>query len=370
MVPAHVDDTAGEGPGTMSMLLRSLIALSLVLPALASAEPLGIWISPSEIAQLPMKGEAWDAVLSASRESTSSPQISDQNDPTNVRVMAKALVYVRTGDERLREEVIAACRAAIGTERGGRTLALGRELAAYIIAADLVELPSADDTAFRSWLRTLPDLELENKTLVSTHEVRPNNWGTHAGASRLALAVYLGDGDELARAAKVFRGWLGDRDGYAGFKYGDTSWQADASRPIGINPVGASRDGHSLDGVLPDDQRRGGSYEWPAPRENYVWEALQGALAQAVILDRAGYQDVWSWQDQALLRAVRWLNEVNDYPAEGDDSWQPHVVNYFYQTDFPAPVPSRPGKNVGFTDWTHGAGRAPAARLATPFLFR
>ena len=39
---------------------------------------------------------------------------------------------------------------------------------------------------------------------------------------------------------------------------------------------------------------------------------------------------------------------------EGDDTWQPHIVNYYYGTDFPAPTPSRPGKNVGWTDWTHG----------------
>ena len=30
-------------------------------------------------------------------------------------------------------------------------------------------------------------------TLVSTHENRPNNWGTHAGAARAAVARYLGD---------------------------------------------------------------------------------------------------------------------------------------------------------------------------------
>jgi hypothetical protein len=104
--------------------------------------------------------------------------------------------------------------------------------------------------------------------------------------------------------------------------------------------------------VLPDDQRRAGGFTWPPPKENYVWEALQGALAQAVILDRAGY-DCWEWSDQALLRAVTWLHEECDYPASSDDTWQPHVVNFFYGSDFPAPVPSNPGKNVGWTDWTH-----------------
>jgi len=104
--------------------------------------------------------------------------------------------------------------------------------------------------------------------------------------------------------------------------------------------------------VLPDDQRRASGFVWPPPKENYVWEALQGAVAQAVILHRAGY-DVWEWQDQALLRAVRWLHEQCLYPASGDDDWEPHVINYFYGSSFPARIPSHPGKNVGWTDWTH-----------------
>ena len=46
-------------------------------------------------------------------------------------------------------------------------------------------------------------------TLRGTHEQRPNNWGTHAGAARAAVALYLGDTAELSRTATVFRGWLG-----------------------------------------------------------------------------------------------------------------------------------------------------------------
>ena len=163
----------------------------------------------------------------------------------------------------------------------------------------------------------------------------------------------MGDTTQLARVAQVFKGWLGDRASYAGFDYGSLSWQCDSSKPVGINPKGCTKNGHSIDGVLPDDQRRGGNFTWPPPKENYPYEALQGALAQAVILHRAGY-DVFNWQDRALLRAFQWLHTQNNFPAEGDDTWQPHVVNHFYKTSFPAPVPSKPGKNVGWTDWSHG----------------
>jgi hypothetical protein len=346
---------------------RIAFALALVLPTIASAET-GFWISRDEIMQLPTSGKAWEGVLDKANDATDNPQIHDQDDPTNVRVMAKALVWVRTGESRYRDEAIAAIRKAMGTEGGARTLAVGREVIAYVIAADLVGLPPADDAAFRPWLRGLLTRDFQGKTLVSTHDDRPNNWGTHAGASRLAIAAYLGDQAEFDRAATVFHGWVGNRSAYDGFDFKDLWWQADPSRPVGINPRGATKQGHSIDGVLPDDQRRGGSFTWPPPRENYVWEALQGALAQAVILHRAGH-DVWNWEDRALLRAVEWLHEQANYPAEGDDTWQPYVINHYYGTRFPTVSPSRHGKNVGFTDWTHGGVATPIPpRPAAPVL--
>ena len=154
------------------------------------------------------------------------------------------------------------------------------------------------------------------------------------------------------RVAQVFKGYLGDRTSYAGFSYGDLSWQCDASKPVGINPAGCTKNGNSIDGVLPDDQRRGGSFSWPPPHENYVYEALQGALMQAVILKRKGY-DVFNWENKALLRAFQWLHNVANFPPEGDDRWESHLINYFYGTNFPAQVPTSPGKNMGWTDWTH-----------------
>ena len=317
----------------------------------------GIWIARSEVRSLPMKGAAWEAMLAEAKASTASPDLSDQEDPTNVRVLAKALVFVRTGESEYRDDVVAACMKAIGTERGGRTLALARELAAYVIAADLVGLDPEDDERFRDWLRSVLTRPLSGRTLRSTQEDRPNNWGTHAAASRIAVALYLRDGEELKRSAQVFKGYLGDREAWDGFRFGDRAWQADRARPVGINPAGAKRRGHDLDGVLPDDQRRCcREFVWPPPKENYVYEGLQGALAAAVMLDRAGY-DVWEWQDRALLRAFRWLHDVAEYPAAGDDTWQPYLVNFYYGVEFPVELPSRAGKNMGFTDWTHAADR-------------
>ena len=102
---------------------------------------------------------------------------------------------------------------------------------------------------------------------------------------------------------------------------------------MGINPAGSSIQGHSVDGVLPDDQRRAGSFTWPPPKENYVHEALQGAVTCAVILHNAGY-DVFDWCDQALLRAVTWSRDVCNFPFQGDDTWMAPLVDAAYGTSF------------------------------------
>ena len=348
--------------GVWEGALYSNVAAGRTADAPAAGLPLtssggGIWMSRAQIAAIPMSGSAWNNLLSQANSSCGSVDLADQEDPTNVCVLAKALVFARTGDARYRTDVVTALTQIVQAPvYNGRALALGRELAAYVIAADLIDLRGHNpllDGLFRTAIRALlvaPTTEAG--TLQQCHERRPNNWGTHCGASRAAVAAYLGDTAELDRVAQVFRGWLGERSAYAGFSYGDLSWQCDPSRPVGINPAGCTRNGQSIDGVLPDDQRRGGGFTWPAPRENYVWEALQGALGQAVILDQAGY-GVWEWGDRALLRAVRWLHNVNGYPADGDDQWQPYIVNRFYGSSFPVTTPARAGKNLGWTDWTH-----------------
>lgn len=310
-----------------------------------------ILLAPEEIRELPMTGPAWNELNSVAQESINSPDLSDQNDRDNIRILAKALVHVRTGDATLRNQVIDACRDVIGTQ-GGTTLPLARELAAYVIAAQLVGLPSADAASFRSFLLQVRGQVIDGRTLISTHRDRPNNWGTHAGASRIAIARYVGDAKDLADAARVFRGYLGDATSYAGFDYGDLWWQSNSGTPVGINPAGATLGGENVDGVLPDDQRRAGNFTWPPPQENYVYEALQGVLLQALLLEQAGYDDVWAWEDQAILRAFEWLNAEAAYPAQGDDEWQPFLVNHIYGTSFPTVGGgAEPGKNFGFTDW-------------------
>jgi hypothetical protein len=342
------------------ILVTALIFSQLFVdPGLDSAEAATrpVLVSAATLRTKPMSGAAWKGLKAVADQAVGTLTLSDQDENSDITVLAKALVYARTGTVSYRTAVIAALKAAKGTEVGGRTLALGRNLPGLVIAADLISLKTADpafNDKFRPWLRSLLTKVLDERTLIDIHEHRPNNWGTHAGAARVAIAAYLGDTVQMARAAKVFHGWVGSRATYAGFKYDDDlSWQCDPTKPVGINPTGCMKAGVSIDGVIPDDMRRGGSFRWPPNSTGYPWENLQGALLQAELLRVAGY-DSWNWENRALLRAVRFLYNRAKWPATGDDEWQTWLLDARYGTNYKLAPPVRYGKNFGFTDWIYG----------------
>lgn len=341
----------------------------------------GIWISRAELRRLPTSGPAWERLKEAADGELRPRKIADQDSNHDVKTLAVALVYARTGESSYREKAAEAIAGAVGTEEGGRTLALGRNLLSYVIAADLIDFRAYDpirEAEFRAWLRSvrhepLGSDAIADQTLIGTAERSASNWGGMAGASRVAVAAYLDDEQDLARAAKVMKGWLGDRSAYPGIPgphYGpedagrgfhsggsneDLSWQADPSRPRGVNPKGAAKAGHSIDGALPDDMRRGGSFTWPPEYTQYPREALSGYVPLAELLHRQGY-DVYAWENKALLRAARFLFELErEFPEE--EWWEPGVpaywiVNYRYGTSFPVEGTGL-GRNVDWTDWTH-----------------
>ncbi|HYM63580.1 MAG TPA: hypothetical protein VES61_02770 [Gaiellaceae bacterium] len=355
-------------------------------PAKVRSPEAGMWISRAEVKRLPMVGPAWDAVKFAADGDLGVPQISDQKSGHDVNTLAVALVYARTGDRRYREKAADAIWSAVRTERGGTVLALARNLLSYVIAADLIDFKAYDrarERRFRSWLMKVRNAPLgskavEDQTLIGSHERAANNVGGMAGASRVAVAVYLQDERDLARAAQVMKGWLGDRSAYAGIpapefgkedvgmghRFGgskpDLSWQVDREAPVGVNPQGATKRGHSIDGALPEDMRRGDPFRWPPTYTQYPREALSGYVAMAELLYRQGYP-VYGWSDRALLRATRFLWQL-DRAFPGQNWWEPEipiywVVNYRYRQRFPVADSTALGRNVGWTSWTHSSER-------------
>jgi len=322
----------------------------------------GIWLTADELRQLPTTGDDWEQLREVADEAATA-DLGDQDSRANVIFLAKALVYARTGETQYRDQVVAALRVITfnHTEDNGRTLALGRELGAYVIAADQINLPVvyADLHAqFSQKLRELLTKKIASwgsstkRSLQQTHELRPNNWGTHAGASRAAVAAYLGDTAELDRTALVFRGYLGDRSAYNSFEFSeDLSWHIDPANPLGVNPLGSVKDGFSIDGALTEEMQRGGPFQLPPLHTDYAWEALQGVLVQAQILHRQGY-DAWEWENRAILRAVQFIYNLGWTP-KSSELWMVFLVNRAYQTSFPTDGAVHPGKNMGWTNWTH-----------------
>lgn len=343
--------------------MRKFIAvLSVLLLAAGFLPAQTIFLSKDEIMTLPMTGNGWSAVKTAADQSPGTPDLGNQDEKENVRTLARAMVYLRTGTTSYRDKVVNALKQVPGTESGGRTLALGRKLGAYVIAADMI---GYRDPGFVSFVKAVRTKSLDGKTLIETSETKVNNWGTSAMWSRVAAAAYLGEQAELARCAQVFRFYLGDRT--SGFiasssAFGCMAWQPDSSKPCVICPAAALLNGKVMSGALPEELRRWGgdcgAFIWPPPKENYEYSANEGLLGTAWLLAQNGFPDVWEWSDKALLRVMNWLYVTSQFPAVGDDTHQPHMVNGVYGTNFAAPSPSAHGKLLGFEDWFAKVGQA------------
>ncbi|MFQ5604975.1 MAG: alginate lyase family protein [bacterium] len=344
-------------------------AESTQLPAIQKIHANGIWLSKRELAVLPTTGRAWKNLKAVADKLHLAQAKGGHGSVHDTQVMAAALVAARLNDQKRLQEVAEHIIKAVDNkvESDGNSLSLSRTVTGYILAADLIDLKSLDaekDQKFRKWLEyVVYKKRLDKKTQIQKHEIRGNNHGTQAGVVRIAAALYLGKLDDLNRAAAVFKGWLGDRKSYSGFKWGDLCWQADPKNPVGILPKGTKMrvvgDMRDVDGVQPDDQRRAGcpdsEISWPPRTDVHVWGGLQGAVGQAYLLSRAGF-DSWSWGDQAILRAVSWQQDPQrgNAPAKGDDRWILPLIDRVYGTNFWNGKPVKFGKQVGWTDWTHG----------------
>jgi uncharacterized membrane protein len=349
------------------LALAPIVACTPPRPPAVSAPSAGLWISPAEVAALPASGAAWANVRETALDDWGEVDLADNNSTHDTSTLAGALVAVRTGDAALRGRVRAALAEVAATTRFARVLELSRGLPAYVIAADLVGLEPAQERSFRAFLSGVRTRPLEGHSggdsLLTTALRSPSNWGTMARAAMAAVDLYLGDRKQLGQIATAHRAFLGEAVADP-LVYSDTRWHADPRDKAGINRRGTTIAGQSVDGVLPEDQRRTGEPEGRAPQGSYPWEALQGAMVTAVLLDRAGVVP-FAAGDDALRRAFTWLSGPNGNPADGDDRWQTWLMNGVRGTSFPTAAQPSPGKNMAWTDWTHAPGSPAAGRRAT-----
>jgi hypothetical protein len=363
----------------------------------------GLWISQAELYTRPLSGAdysgagevydvadgAWPLTIDLGAQT---------GDKSHLYALAGGLIYLRfapdpSADE-YRTKVADYIQLLIdeGLAASVDGLAWARNIGAFVIAADMIDLASYDATLSADFDAFLDDLMVEPLTgaagmsdLLDGARTRPNNIGSYCRLACILIAEYRGDTatvDDLVEHLKFF---LGDReangavDPFTGDPWGgpkaDVSWHEDPTDPAtyrGIVSVGVTRDGHDWSGIQPEEMRRDATYSTypPVTTLRYVEESLDALLATVEVLRRTGrYGAVETWSDDAVGRAVTRLKYLADnHPASGwvyfetgHEAARP-LVNYLYGYDYPETrVRSQLGgaaKGFAFTHWTHGGREA------------
>lgn len=306
--------------------------------------------------QLPTRGGAWDALLEVADGDLGDVRLSDQESTAAGRTFAAALVYVRTGDVSYRNRVVRQLeQVPTSSLRSARALSVARQLAGFVLAADLVSYREQEFVSFVDEIRTR---DLGNhgrwRSLHEASQETASNWGAWATASRIAAALYVGDDEDVAAAADVLRAFLGE--GGASIRFEptddfDPTWVCgDPERWLPVNPPGC---GDRSGALVEEVSRSAGRY--PSLDDTgltYSWEALGGALLSADLLADNGYADVHEWGDRALLRAAQFLHEHGGYPTDHSvNHYIPWVANDVYDVELGPLEPAGLGRQYGFTDW-------------------
>jgi len=370
----------------------------------------------AELEALPVSGDAWDYLKARADEavaitldagSEASPWLPNYNDSgaaqrVPARYLAAALVVASAfdGDKApYRAAVAAALRHVMGSEEeastdgtaaGDRLLATARQLPAWVLSADLIALdgsltgtrttPGSDSgtdwtaTTFDDWLSSVRTKTIGTHgrwtNITLTHENSAANWGAHCAASRVAASLYLGDDSDVDRAATVLRGAMGDSNAYPAYPDGqnpqdgegfqttssfDSSWACNYSATVGgWRPINSGDCGAAMDGIVVEDMSRSaGAYpNYDDTGIGYAFETMAGLHLAALLLDRQGVA-AFSWSDDALKRAMLWLDGEGQVPGSGSVRQHvPWITNHFYGTNLPTGE-ARMGRGFGFTDWLY-----------------
>jgi hypothetical protein len=336
-----------------------------------------MWISAEEIMRLPTSGAAWDEMRTAAYEDWGGPNLRDQDSKHDISVLAGAFVYARTGGEALRQKVRDGILAAKRTQdeasewqTDNGVLAASRQIGAYVIAADLIDLKTFDaaaDNEFRTWLTVIRTANIGThgrwKAITFTCENSTSNWGTFACASRIAASIYLGDTEDVDRAASILQAFFGVRRAYPAdapgknsyFEHTDgyqASWSCVDAVWTGINPD-CVKSGVKLSGVLVEDASRGGDCcTLQGDGIQYSWEALQGLFISAELLYRTGrYGNPYDWSDKALKRSLDFMQR-SGWGISNVASYVPWLANDRYGTSYPQ-APIGFGRIMGWGNWLY-----------------
>jgi len=316
----------------------------------------GILISPSQIASLPTSGAAWTALKAAADASAGSPDITcNQDSRTHPgTALAAGMVYARTGTISYRDKAISLVEAARATTRdcGNAILSLGRQLGAYVLAADFA---GYRDAGFVSWVssirtRDFPSSHGRWHVLADTAVDSSSNWGTFALASLTVADAYLQDTQGLARDWSLFSFY-----GTAGGPFSHTS---------SYQTVWACPEGYPINPASCTDPRKEGAAVEDASRTSfptlggYPAESPQGYVVTAEVLSRQGYP-AWTVNDAQVCRNAKWRERGSNLNHSSADQYVTWVTNARCGLSQPT-KPAGFGRVFGFTDWTHSGLSQPS----------
>ncbi len=332
----------------------------------------GMWISTEEIMSLPMSGSAWNSVRAMAYGSWGTADLKNQDNRHAINTLAGALVYARTNDAVLRSKVRDAIIAAKRTmdesadwQTTNGVLATGRQLGAYVVSADLINLKSYDtaaNTEFKTWLGVIRTTNIGThgrwKNLTFTCENAAANWGAFACASRIAASIYVGDTADVQRASLVIRAFFGERSVYpiqgSYFQHTssyNSSWICGTeSTWTGVNPP-CVKSGINIDGTLVEDASRGGGCcTLQGDGNMYSWQTLQGLFFSTELLYRAGYPS-YDWSNKALKRALDFVQRAG-WNITNVSKYVPWLSNFRYGTNYPV-ASNTTGQIMSWSDWLY-----------------
>lgn len=310
-----------------------------------------MWVTKEYLLSLP-RNTAYSRVVQTANALPKNPILNSNNSNTDVQVLAAAYSAIRDDSQKMKDRAIIHLSRLDDVSVGSIILPVARNLTANFIAAKLLDYDISD------FARKILNHKFAKghggaDTLYEMSAKSTNNHGCMARAAVAAIGIYLDDNKIIDDVTAYHMRWLGFDNGRNGLKFTSTNWHVPYSfGKSGINKYGAVINGCSVDGVLPEDQRRSSkNFKWPPPKENYVWGALQGAVLAHILLVQKN-KVALNAVDDAILRSITWLNDICNFPASGDDTWIPWVVNKYYNEKFKT-EPVKIGKNMAFTDWTH-----------------
>jgi hypothetical protein len=337
----------------------------------------GIWISPTELMNLPTSGTAWDKMRTTAYGSWGTADLKNQDNKHAIYTLAGALVYARIGDPALRSKVrnsIIAAKQSLDESAEWQTsngvLAAGRQIGAYVISADLINLKDYDvaaDNEFRAWLGPIRTTNIGTHgrwtNIRDTCENAAGNWNAFACASRIAASIYLGDNADVQRSSLIIRAFLGERSAYPPDAPGrngyfqhtggyQSSWACYDPAWLGNNPY-CLKSGISIEGALVEDASRGGGCcVLQGNGIMYSWEALQGLFVSAELLYRTGnYGNPYTWSNNALKRALDFMRR-SGWGVTNPAKYVPWLANARYGTSYPITTGGN-GRIMSWGDWLY-----------------